>query len=104
MLAVGDSGSCISCSRRSATTPHRKIPARSGGNQQIAYHCRVICAMRTCATLACSVYDTPKRGTANSRVNHQRTQGGAIEIELVEPAADAPTALFAPDWAHIQLM
>ena len=36
------------------------------------------------------LYDTPKRGTSNSRVNfiHPKDAGGIL-VELVEPAADA---------------
>ena len=36
------------------------------------------------------LYDTPKRGTSNSRVNfiHPKDAGGIL-VELVEPSADA---------------
>ncbi len=63
---------------------------RSGpGLQQIAY--RVDDLDEVCATLrrrgARLLYDVPKRGTANSRVNfiHPKSAGGVL-VELVEPA------------------
>lgn len=36
------------------------------------------------------LYDAPRRGTANSRINfvHPKDAGGVL-VELVEPAADA---------------
>ncbi len=36
------------------------------------------------------IYDTPRRGTSNSRINFIHPKdGGGVLIELVEPAADA---------------
>jgi methylmalonyl-CoA/ethylmalonyl-CoA epimerase len=68
-----------------------KFLDRSGpGLQQIAYRVEDIDA--TCATLRERglrlLYDAPKRGTANSRINfvHPKDAGGIL-VELVEPAA-----------------
>ncbi len=70
-----------------------KFIGRSGpGLQQLAY--RVTDVDAVCATLRERglrlLYDTPKRGTANSRVNfiHPKDAGGVL-VELVEPAANA---------------
>jgi methylmalonyl-CoA/ethylmalonyl-CoA epimerase len=39
------------------------------------------------------LYDVPRRGTANSRINfiHPKDAGGVL-IELVEPASDSDSA------------
>ncbi len=92
MLAIGDSGTCIQL-----LAPLRpdssigKFLDRSGpGIQQMAY--RVVDLDAVCATLRERglrlLYDMPKRGTANSRVNfiHPKDAGGVL-VELVEPAA-----------------
>ena len=70
-----------------------KFLDRSGpGMQQLAYRVTDIDAV--CATLRERglrlLYDTPKRGTSNSRVNfiHPKDAGGVL-VELVEPASDA---------------
>ncbi len=91
MLAIGDSGACIQL-----LAPLRpdsaigKFLDRSGpGIQQLAY--RVVDLDEVCTTLRGRglrlLYDTPKRGTANSRVNfiHPKDAGGVL-VELVEPA------------------
>jgi len=67
----------------------RFIDRRGQGIQQLAYRVRDLDAV--CATLrergAELLYDEPKRGTADSRVNfiHPRSAGGVL-VELVEPA------------------
>ena len=72
-----------------------KFLDRSGpGLQQLAY--RVTDVEKVSAILRERglrlLYDAPKRGTANSRINfvHPKDAGGVL-VELVEPAADAPT-------------
>ncbi|MDN5716788.1 MAG: methylmalonyl-CoA epimerase [Janibacter sp.] len=94
MMRVGDSGSCIQL--LAPLTPESTIAKfldRSGqGMQQLAYRVEDIDAV--CATLRERglrlLYDTPKRGTSNSRVNfiHPKDARGIL-VELVEPAADA---------------
>jgi methylmalonyl-CoA/ethylmalonyl-CoA epimerase len=94
MMAVGDSGSCIQL--LAPLTPESTIAKfldRSGpGMQQIAY--RVTDIEAVCATLRERglrlLYDAPKRGTSDSRVNfiHPKDAGGVL-VELVEPAATA---------------
>lgn len=94
MLAVGDSGSCIQLlAPLSDDSPIGKFLARSGeGIQQMAYTVSDIDAvcdhLRSVGVRV--LYDPPKRGTANSRVNfvHPKDAGGVL-IELVEPAAAA---------------
>ena len=70
-----------------------KFLDRNGqGIQQLAYRVEDIDAV--CATLRERglrlLYDTPKRGTSNSRVNfiHPKDARGIL-VELVEPAASA---------------
>lgn len=92
MLAVGDSGGCIQLlAPLRDDSPIGKFLARSGeGIQQMAYTVTDMDAL--CAHLrevgVRLLYDTPKRGTANSRVNfvHPKDAGGVL-IELVEPDA-----------------
>lgn len=69
-----------------------KFLDRSGpGLQQVAYRVEDIDA--ACALLRERgqrlIYDVPRRGTANSRVNfiHPKSAGGVL-VELVEPAAE----------------
>ena len=93
MMRVGTSGSCIQL--LAPLTPESTIAKfldRNGqGIQQLAYRVEDIDAV--CATLRERglrlLYDTPKRGTSNSRVNfiHPKDAGGIL-VELVEPAAD----------------
>ena len=95
MMAVGSSGSCIQLlAPLSPDSPIGKFLARSGpGIQQMAYRVEDIDAV--CATLrergVRLLYDTPKRGTSDSRVNfiHPKDAGGVL-VELVEPATDTP--------------
>ena len=91
MLSVGSSGSSIQLlAPLSDDSPIAKFLADRGeGIQQVAYRVRDLDAV--CATLRERgldlLYDEPKRGTANSRVNfiHPKSAGGVL-IELVEPA------------------
>jgi methylmalonyl-CoA/ethylmalonyl-CoA epimerase len=94
MMAVGDSGSCIQLlAPLSPESTIAKFLDRSGpGIQQLAYRVEDIDAV--CATLRERglrlLYDTPKRGTSDSRVNfiHPKDAGGVL-VELVEPSAGA---------------
>jgi len=94
MMAVGDSGSCIQLlAPLHADTTIGRFLAKSGpGIQQMAYRVADIDAV--CATLrergVRLIYDLPKRGTSNSRVNfiHPKDAGGVL-VELVEPGTDA---------------
>ncbi|OUZ11277.1 methylmalonyl-CoA epimerase [Aeromicrobium sp. PE09-221] len=91
MLAVGDSGSCIQLlAPLSDSSTIAKFLDRNGpGIQQLAYRVSDIDAVS--ATLrergVRLLYDTPKRGTSDSRVNfvHPKDAGGVL-VELVEPA------------------
>ncbi|MGI8626115.1 MAG: methylmalonyl-CoA epimerase [Geodermatophilaceae bacterium] len=92
MLMVGDSGGCIQLlSPLHPDSVLARFLERSGpGIQQVAY--RVTDIDEVCATLRERglrlIYDSPRRGTANSRVNfiHPKDAGGVL-VELVEPAA-----------------
>ena len=94
MMAVGDSGSCIQLlAPLSPASTIAKFLDRSGpGIQQLAY--RVTDLDAVSATLRERglrlLYDAPRRGTSNSRVNfiHPRDAGGIL-VELVEPADSA---------------
>ena len=89
MMGVGESGSCIQLlAPLSPESTIAKFLDRSGpGIQQMAY--RVTDMDAVCETLRSRglrlLYDTPKRGTSNSRINfiHPKDAGGV----LVEPAA-----------------
>lgn len=67
------------------------IDKRGPGIQQIAYRTSDIDALtdRLRADGVRLIYDVPRRGTANSRINfiHPKDAGGVL-VELVEPAAD----------------
>lgn len=94
MMAVGDSTSCVQLlAPLSPDTTIGKFLVKSGpGIQQMAY--RVADIDGVCATLrergVRLLYDVPKRGTSDSRVNfiHPKDAGGVL-VELVEPAAAA---------------
>jgi methylmalonyl-CoA/ethylmalonyl-CoA epimerase len=96
MLAVGDSGSCIQL--LAPLTPDSTIAKfldRSGeGIQQVAYGVDDIDAAS--AELRARglrlLYDTPRRGTAGSRVNfvHPKDAGGVL-VELVEAGPQTPS-------------
>ena len=93
MMGVGESGSCIQLlAPLSPESTIAKFLDRSGpGIQQLAYRVTDIDAV--CGTLRERglrlLYEAPKRGTSNSRVNfiHPKDAGGVL-VELVEPAAD----------------
>lgn len=95
MMAVGPSteSGCIQLlAPLSPESTIAKFLDRSGpGVQQVAYTVADIDA--TCAALrergVRLLYETPKRGTAGSRINfvHPKDAGGVL-VELVEPAAD----------------
>jgi methylmalonyl-CoA/ethylmalonyl-CoA epimerase len=96
MIAVGDPddprGSCIQLlAPIDENSTIAKFLDRSGpGLQQLAY--RVTDVERVSAILRERglrlLYDAPKRGTADSRINfiHPKDAGGVL-VELVEPAA-----------------
>jgi methylmalonyl-CoA/ethylmalonyl-CoA epimerase len=91
MMAVGGSGSCIQLlAPLNEDSTIAKFLDRSGpGIQQLAY--RVADVEAVSATLRERglrlLYDEPRRGTSNSRVNfiHPKDAGGVL-VELVEPA------------------
>ena len=93
MMAVGDSTSCIQllAPLSPASTIAKFLDRNGPGIQQMAY--RVADLDSVSATLRERglrlLYDAPKRGTANSRINfiHPKDAGGIL-VELVEPAAD----------------
>ncbi len=93
MVRVGETDSCIQLlAPLSPESTIGKFLERSGpGLQQLAYRVADIDAV--CATLRERglrlLYDEPKRGTSNSRVNfiHPKDAGGVL-VELVEPAAE----------------
>lgn len=93
MLAIGDSGSCIQLlAPLREDSPIGKFLARNGeGIQQMAYNVDDIDAISAHLRDAGVrlLYDAPKRGTANSRINfvHPKDAGGVL-IELVESAPD----------------
>ena len=92
MMAVGSSGSCVQLlAPLSPESTIAKFLDRSGpGVQQVAY--RVVDLDAVSRTLRERglrlLYEAPRRGTANSRVNfiHPKDAGGIL-VELVEPAA-----------------
>ncbi|HHU08455.1 MAG TPA: methylmalonyl-CoA epimerase [Intrasporangiaceae bacterium] len=93
MMGVGDSGSCIQllAPLSPASTIAKFLDRNGPGIQQLAY--RVSDIDGVCATLrergVRLLYDVPKRGTSNSRVNfiHPKDAGGIL-VEIVEPATD----------------
>ena len=92
MVGVGDSGSCLQLlAPLSPESTIAKFLDRSGpGIQQLAF--RVTDVDQVSAVLRERglrlLYDAPKRGTSESRVNfiHPKDAGGVL-VELVEPAA-----------------
>jgi methylmalonyl-CoA/ethylmalonyl-CoA epimerase len=93
LSAPGDGGAAVQLlAPLRADSPIAKFLDRSGpGIQQMAY--RVADIDAACAVLRDRgvrlLYDTPRRGTANSRINflHPRDAGGVL-VELVQPAPD----------------
>ena len=94
IMAVGDTGSCIHL--LAPLTPASTIAKfldRSGpGIQQLAYRVTDLDAVSAILRERGLrlLYDAPRRGTSNSRVNfiHPKDAGGIL-VELVEPAASA---------------
>jgi methylmalonyl-CoA/ethylmalonyl-CoA epimerase len=90
MLAVGDSGSCIQllAPLTPDSTIARFLDRHGPGVQQVAY--RVEDVEAVAGTLRARgvrlLYDTPRGGTAGSRINfiHPKDAGGVL-VELVEP-------------------
>ncbi len=94
MMGVGDSGSCIQLlAPLNEQSTIAKFLDRSGpGIQQMAYRVKdveLVSAILRERGLRL-LYDTPRRGTADSRINfiHPKDAGGVL-VELVEPS---PTA------------
>jgi methylmalonyl-CoA/ethylmalonyl-CoA epimerase len=91
MVAIGDSGCCLQL--LAPLTPESTIARfleRSGpGIQQLAYRVSDIEAAMAAAQAEGLrlLYDEPRRGTADSRINfiHPKDAGGVL-VELVEPA------------------
>jgi methylmalonyl-CoA/ethylmalonyl-CoA epimerase len=91
MVAVGDSGSSIQLlAPLNEQSTIAKFLDRSGpGMQQLAYRVndldQVSAVLRERGLRL--LYDAPRRGTSNSRVNfiHPKDAGGVL-VELVEPA------------------
>ncbi len=96
MMAVGSSGSCVQL--LAPLTPESTIAKfldRSGpGIQQMAYRVADLDAASVSLRERGMrlLYDAPRRGTSNSRVNfiHPKDAGGIL-VELVEPAASTDT-------------
>lgn len=94
MLAVGDSGSSIQLlAPLSESSTIAKFLDRNGqGIQQLAYRVTDIDAVSAVLRErgVRLLYDEPKRGTSDSRVNfvHPKDAGGVL-VELVQPAATA---------------
>jgi len=94
MMAVGDSGSHIQllAPLSETSTIAKFLDSKGPGIQQMAYRVTDIDAV--CATLRERglrlLYDEPKRGTSESRVNfiHPKDAGGML-VELVEPASQS---------------
>jgi methylmalonyl-CoA/ethylmalonyl-CoA epimerase len=93
LSAPGDRGAAVQLlAPLRADSPIAKFLDRNGpGIQQMAY--RVADIDAACAALRDRgvrlLYDAPRRGTANSRINfvHPRDAGGVL-VELVQPAPD----------------
>ena len=92
MMSVGDSGSCVQLlAPLGPESTIAKFLDRSGpGVHQVAYRVEDV---EEAGTLLRErglrlLYDTPRRGTAGSRVNfvHPKDAGGVL-VELVQPAA-----------------
>lgn len=94
MLDVGGSGSCLQLlAPLREDSPIGKFLAKRGeGLQQLAFTVTDMDAV--CEHLRSEgvelLYDVPKRGTANSRVNFVNPKSAhGVLVELVEPAATA---------------
>ena len=93
MVGVGDSGSCIQLlAPLSPESTIAKFLDRSGpGIQQLAFRVTDVEAVADVLRERGLrlLYDVPKRGTSDSRVNfiHPKDAGGVL-VELVEPAGE----------------
>ena len=97
MLSVGSSteGGCVQllAPLTPESTIARFLDRRGPGIQQVAY--TVASIDGACAALRARgvrlLYDEPRRGTADSRINfvHPKDAGGVL-VELVEPATTSP--------------
>lgn len=91
MLAVGESGSCIQllAPLNDSSTIAKFLERNGQGIQQLAYRVSDIDAVSTVLRErgVRLLYDVPKRGTSDSRVNfvHPKDAGGVL-VELVEPS------------------
>ena len=91
MIAVGDSGSCLQLlAPLGPESTIAKVLDRSGpGVQQMAYRVTDVAAVSAILRErgVRLLYDAPKRGTADSRINfiHPKDAGGVL-VELVQPA------------------
>ncbi len=94
MMAVGESGSHIQllAPLNERSTIAKFLDSKGPGIQQMAYRVTDIDAVGAILRERGMrlLYDEPKRGTSNSRVNfiHPKDAGGIL-VELVEPAATA---------------
>jgi methylmalonyl-CoA/ethylmalonyl-CoA epimerase len=92
MMSVGDSGACIQLLAPLApdSTIGRFLERSGPGVQQVAYRVEDIEAASAVLRERGLrlLYDTARRGTADSRVNfiHPKDAGGVL-VELVQPAA-----------------
>lgn len=90
MMRIGDSHIQLLAPLTPDSTIAKFLDSRGPGMQQVAYRVADIDAVST--TLRDRglrlLYDAPRRGTSNSRVNfiHPKDAGGVL-VELVEPAA-----------------
>ncbi|NLJ54056.1 MAG: methylmalonyl-CoA epimerase [Intrasporangiaceae bacterium] len=91
MMGVGDSAIQLLAPLSPESTIAKFLDRQGPGIQQLAYRVDDIDAV--CATLRERglrlLYDVPKRGTSNSRVNfiHPKDAGGIL-VELVEPSSE----------------
>ena len=90
MMRIGDSHIQLLAPLTPDSTIAKFLDSRGPGMQQVAYRVADIDAVST--TLRDRglrlLYDEPRRGTSNSRVNfiHPKDAGGVL-VELVEPAS-----------------
>lgn len=90
MMRIGDSHIQLLAPLTPDSTIAKFLDSKGPGMQQVAYRVADIDAVST--TLRDRglrlLYDEPRRGTSNSRVNfiHPKDAGGVL-VELVEPAA-----------------
>ena len=92
MVGIGDSAIQLLAPLTPESTIGKFLDRNGEGIQQVAFRVSDIdaAAERLRAAGLRLLYDVPKRGTADSRVNfvHPKDCGGVL-VELVEPSADA---------------